>query len=182
MLTPRPKLDNKWIESVRTETEIYGSDEFHCTNIRNWTGWLDKEERDTFAEAFKNRTETQIELWYRDHEYEDVLTHTEDMLKNQLIEKELYNKVPSEDQLDEVNQVISDAGVQLAYLYGESWYKFLKEQGALDPNKYKVTVIYQVPHIVEVEADNEDFALDEAMDQIGEDGGWYHDHEIEEVA
>lgn len=90
--------------------------------------------------------------------------------------------MPTEEQLDEVNQVISDAGVQLAYLYGESWYKFLKEQGALDPNQYEVTVIYQVPHTVTVEADDEEAALDTAMDEIGLDGGWYYDYEIKEVA
>ena len=29
MLTPRPTLDDKWIEDVRIETEIRGSEEFH---------------------------------------------------------------------------------------------------------------------------------------------------------
>lgn len=57
----------------------------------------------------------------------------------------------------------------------------LDDKGTLEPKKWKVTVIYQIPHTVEVEADNEEWALSEAMDEIGEDGGWYHDHEIEEV-
>ena len=110
-----------------------------------------------------------------------MLTHTERLLKEQLVEYKLYNTVPNEKQLQEVNQVIHDAGVQLAYLYAESWYKFLKTEGALTPRKWEVTVIYQAPHTITVEAEDREEALDTAIDEINIDGGWYHDHEIAEV-
>ena len=150
-------------------------------DLRYWAGWLEKNEYHKFQEAFNNRTEIQIDLWYQYHEYEDVLTHTEQLLRKQLIETKLYNTTPTEEQLDDVNQVIADAGAQLAYLYAESWYNFLKSEGVLTPKEYEVTVVYQVPHTVQVEADHKEEALDTAMDEINIDGGWYHSHEIKEI-
>ena len=62
MLEPRPTLDDKWIDKIHIEAEQYGSEEFHCFDLKNWAGWLEKDEYNKFAHAFENRTKDQIDL------------------------------------------------------------------------------------------------------------------------
>ena len=128
MLEHRPILNNSWIENQQEEIQIMAADEFHSRNIKKWTGWLEREEEIDFQEAFNNRSPKLIDEWYTWHEYEEVITHTCRLLKERLEEQELFNVVPTEEQIDDVRQAVLDTGMQLADLHAISWYNFLKQK------------------------------------------------------
>ena len=160
MLKPRPTLNDEWIESQLEDLYEDGSTEFWSSkNVCDWAGWLEKPHDQEFKEAFNNRSDTHTLEWHTQHHYQDVCTHAEALLKDRLKESELYNQVPREDQIDEVNQCKWDAATQLAYLHADSWHKFLKSKGLIEgPKYYQVSVERHEKFTVLLEATDEEQA------------------------
>lgn len=132
MLTPRPTLNDEWIESQEHKVQEYASEEFYGMKDPSWwAGFLDNDEREQFKEIYDNRTPQMCRDYEVRHEYEDVFSRAESALRYQLEEKKLYNKIPTEDEIEEVNDAFYQAGHDLAYTYAESWHYFFVLNGLM---------------------------------------------------
>lgn len=130
MLKPRPLLNDEWIEKQHFEIhESAGIDFF--SDPKWWVGFLDPDETEVFMECYENRTDQMSYDWQHWHEYEDVLSNTDESLRFRLKDEELYNTIPTEDQIEAVNQCIRDASSDIAYFYGESWHYFFVLNGMM---------------------------------------------------
>ena len=86
---------------------------------------------------YENRTSQQCHDFEVKYEYEEVLRHAESCLKDQLEDKagyrgiNLYNTVPTEEQIQMVNDAYYQAAYDIAHYYGEAWHKFLVKIGRM---------------------------------------------------
>ena len=130
MLRPRPLLNDEWIENQQMEIQEEGSIEFY-SSPPFWVGFLDPDETEVFKECYEKKTDQMCYDWEVRHEYEDVISHGNKALKYRLKDAQLYNIIPTEDQIEEVNGALHDAACDLAYQYAESWHYFFVINGLM---------------------------------------------------
>ena len=84
-------INDVFIDNLIVDVEVEGYEEFQHTenDAQQFSADMDKD--GTFWEALQYASKTHYELWERDHEYKDVLTHTEKCLRDRLEEEGFIN-------------------------------------------------------------------------------------------
>lgn len=130
MLKPRPTLNDDWIEDAQIEVHIQASETFY-SHPRDWICSLDLDESNHFMDIYKTRTNKMCHEYETEYEYAEVLSHTEEVIKDRLSEEGLYNITPNEDQIEHVNSALCQAAYDLCYYYGLSWHEFFVKKGLM---------------------------------------------------
>ena len=131
-------INESFSESLTVDVEIEAYQEFQHTQHCAEHFSADGDEEGTFWEALQYATKTHYEIWERDHEYKDVLKHTEKCIHDRLEEGgfinawkhgdpltceygELFEPVKiTEGILEDVQQCIHDAAFDIAWMKSES--------------------------------------------------------------